>query len=202
MIVDYHVGAINSRLAPRWNCPAAIEVTATVLSYLRKHADQLNIDINNFVLLGRLAGGQIALLAAYTLEQTGIKGAINFYGPVDMIWGYMTPTNPLVLDSRRTLVRYVEGDYHEMPQNYTASSPIEFVNRKTVPTLIFHGATDPLVFDEHSRRLATKVAQNNVTLYFLRLPWTTHGFDYHLNGPGGQLSTYPIEQFLCLITQS
>ncbi|CAF3636773.1 unnamed protein product [Rotaria sordida] len=196
----YHCAAINYRLAPQWKCPAPIEDTAAALTYLRQHADELNIDQNNFVLLGRSAGGQIALLAAYTVQQSGIKGVINFYGPADMIWGYMTPTNPLVLDSRQTLARYIGGDYFEMPDKYAASSPIEFVNRQTVPTLIFHGLPDSLVFYEHSRRLDAKLHQNDVPHYYLELPWATHGFDYNLNGPGGQLSTYAIDYFLNVVT--
>ena len=197
----YHVAAINYRLTPRWQCPAPIEDTAAALKYLRSQADELKIDIENFVLLGRSAGGQIALLSAYTLDQLGIKGVINFYGPADMIWGYMVPTNPLVLDSRLTLARYVGGDYYEIPKKYEASSPIEFVNKETVPTLSFHGAIDSLVFDSHAQRLANKLDQHQVPNYFLRLPWGTHGFDYHLNGPGGQLSTYAIDYFLHTITR-
>ncbi|CAF1088421.1 unnamed protein product [Rotaria sordida] len=196
----YHCAAINYRLAPQWKCPAPIEDTAAALTFLRQHADELNIDQNNFVLLGRSAGGQIALLAAYTVQQSGIKGVINFYGPADMIWGYMTPTNPLVLDSRQTLAKYIGGDYFEMSDKYAASSPIEFVNRQTVPTLIFHGLPDSLVFYEHSRRLDAKLHQNDVPHYYLELPWATHGFDYNLNGPGGQLSTYAIDYFLNVVT--
>jgi acetyl esterase/lipase len=196
----YHCAAINYRLAPRWKCPAPIEDTGAALTYLRQHADELNIDKDNFVLLGRSAGGQIALLAAYTLKQSCIKGVIDFYGPADMIWGYMTPTNPLVMNSRDVLSKYVGGDYPQIPEKYLASSPIEFVNQQSVPTLIFHGLTDPLVFDEHSRRLASKLSQHDVPHYYLELPWATHGFDYNLNGPGGQLSTYAIHYFLNVVT--
>jgi acetyl esterase/lipase len=197
----YHVAAITYRLAPRWKCPAPIEDTAAALRYLRNHADELNIDINNFVLLGRSAGGQIALLTAYTIQQLGIKGVINFYGPADMIWGYKVPTNPLVLDSRATQSRYIGGDYNEVPKKYAASSPIEFVNKDTVPTLILHGTIDPMVLSGHAERLAAKLQQHGVSHYFLHLPWGTHGFDYHLNGPGGQLSTYAIEHFLGVVTE-
>ncbi|CAF1185862.1 unnamed protein product [Rotaria sp. Silwood1] len=196
----YHCAAISYRLAPRWQCPAPIEDVAAALNYLCKHADDLNIDTNNFVLLGRSAGGQIALLAAYTLQQSGIKGAIDFYGPADMIYGYMVPTNPYVINSGQALARYIGGDYYQIPDKYAASSPIEFVNRQTVPTLIFHGLTDALVFCEHSRRLSAKLDQYDVPHYLLELPWGTHGFDYHLNGPGGQLSTFAIEYFLRVVT--
>ncbi|UJR22347.1 hypothetical protein I4U23_025409 [Adineta vaga] len=199
--IGYHVVAINYRLAPKWQYPLAIEDATAALNYLRNHADELNIDIENFVLLGRSAGAQIALLSAYKLKQLGIKGAINFYGPVDMIWGYMTPTNPLVLNSYRTLERYLGGSYPDIPEKYRDSSPIEFVTKHTVPTLHLHGALDSLVFDEHARRLSNKLNEHDVPNYFLRLPWATHGFDYNLNGPGGQLSTYAIKYFLRVVIQ-
>ncbi|CAF1526242.1 unnamed protein product [Adineta ricciae] len=196
----YHVAAICYRLVPRWQYPTPIEDTKAALDYLRNHADELNIDKENFVLLGRSAGGQIALLTAYKFKQLGIKGAINFYGPADMVWGYLTPTNPLVLDSYGVLERYIGGSYYGLEEKYRDSSPIEFVTDATVPTLMFHGGLDPLVFDEHNYRLSRKLKQHNVPHYFLQLPWATHGFDYHLNGPSGQLSTYAIEYFLHVVT--
>jgi acetyl esterase/lipase len=198
----YHCAAMNYRLAPRWKCPAPIEDATAALHYLREHANELNIDPENFVLLGRSAGGQIALLTAYTLQHSGIKGVIDFYGPADMIWGYKVPTNPLVIKSQEVLVRYVGGEYPQIPEKYRASSPIEFVNQRTVPTLILHGCTDALVFTSHSARLVEQLKKHNVLHYFLELPWATHGFDYHLNGPGGQLSTYAIEYFLRVVTDS
>jgi len=194
--IGYHVASVNYRLAPKYNAPDAIEDTRNALKYLKAHADSLNIDTNNFVLLGRSAGAQIALLAAYTLPHTGIKAVIEFYGPADMVWGYSVPANPLVMNSRLVMERYLGGSYKAVPQAYAASSPIEFVNQQTVPTLIIHGGNDVLVAYEHSTRLNARLKQNNIKHYWLKLPWATHGFDYNLNGPGGQLSTYAVETFL------
>lgn len=156
----------------------------------------MNIDTTKFVLLGRSAGAQIALLAAYTLTHTGIKAVVDFYGPADMVWGYSVPANPLVMNSRLVMERYLGGSYHAVSQKYAASSPIQFVNRQTVPTLIIHGGNDVLVAYEHSTRLNAKLQQNGIKHYWLKLPWATHGFDYNLNGPGGQLSTYAVQTFL------
>lgn len=198
----YNVAAINYRLAPVWRYPSPIEDTTAALKYLREHANELSIDTDNFVLLGRSAGGQIATLAAYKLQGLGIKGAINFYGPMDMIWGYQVHTNPWVLDGKKTLARYLNGHLKDIPDTYKDSSPIEFVNDQTVPTLSIHGSTDSLVFEEHAQRLAKKLDSLRIPNYFLRLPWATHGLDYHLYGPNGQLSTYAIEYFLHTVTQS
>jgi acetyl esterase/lipase len=192
----YNVASIDYRMAPKYLNPAPVLDVKEALKYLRLHADDLKIDTNSFVLLGRSAGGQIALLSAYTLHDKSIKGVIDFYGPADMVWGYSIPANPWVMDSRGVMEAYLGGTYDKVPQNYVASSPLEFVSRDVAPTLIIHGGNDVLVAYEHSRRLNLKLEQYNVKHYWLKLPWATHGFDFMLNGPGGQLSTYAVERFL------
>jgi acetyl esterase/lipase len=192
----YQVAAINYRLAPENQTPAPVEDVQQALKFLRLHAERLQVDTNRFVLLGRSAGAQIALLAAYTLKDAGIKGVIDFYGPADMVWGYSVPSNPLVMDSRKVMENYIGGTYSQVPQKYADCSPLVYVGKQSVPTLIIHGANDVLVAYEHSRRLNIKLKQNGILHYWLQLPWATHGFDYHLNGPGGQLSTYAVETFL------
>lgn len=196
----YQVASINYRMAPEYKSPAPLDDVRAALKYLRTNANELKIDTNNFVLLGRSAGAQIAMLAAYTIHDPTIKGVIDFYGPADMVWGYSLPASPLVMDSRGVMERYLGGAYAAIPQNYKASSPIEFVDKQSPPTLIIHGANDVLVAYEHSNRLSKKLKENNIKHYWLELPWATHGFDYNLNGPGGQLSTYAVERFLKAVT--
>lgn len=196
----YNVASINYRMAPKYQSPAPVADVKATLTYLRQHANSLQIDTNNFVLLGRSAGAQIALLAAYTLHDKGLKGVIDFYGPADMVWGYSIPSNPLIMDSRKVMEDYLGGTYNSVPQNYKNSSPLEFADKQAIPTLIIHGHNDVLVAYEHSRRLNEKLQQNGIKHYWLRLPWATHGFDYNINGPGGQLSTYAVEYFLSAIT--
>jgi acetyl esterase/lipase len=190
----YHVASINYRLAPQNIYPAPIEDVHTALTFLRTHTNDLSIDTNNFVLLGRSAGGQIVLSAAYTLNDPAIKGVISFYGPADMVWGYHNPTNPLVLDSRKVMSDYLGGSYEQVPRQYINSSATETAQLHHVPTLLIHGKNDPLVSHIHAERLESKLY--DVSHYALYLPWATHGFDYTLNGPAGQLSTWTVLRFL------
>ncbi|HEV2353574.1 MAG TPA: alpha/beta hydrolase, partial [Puia sp.] len=188
----YVVAAINYQLAPRYKSPLQIADVAAAFRYLRTNYALLSIDTNSFVLLGRSAGAQIALEAAYTLSEPGLKGVIDLYGPADMVWGYQHPTNPWVLDSRKVMADYLGGSYEAVPKQYIGSSPIQAVTTQSVPTLMIHGLEDPLVDYEQSRRLNRKLADSNVAHYLIKLPWATHGFDFNLHGPGGQLSTYAI----------
>jgi len=197
----FHVAAINYRLAPKFQSPAPIEDIKNALIFLRENSKKLNIDTTQFVLLGRSAGAQIALLAAYTLEDISIKGVIDFYGPADMVWGYSLPANPLVMDSRKVMEDYLGGKYETVSQNYFQSSPVEFVSKNSPPTLIIHGEKDVLVAYEHSHRLEKKLLENHINYYWLKLPWATHGFDYNIYGPSGQLSTFEVETFLNTITK-
>lgn len=197
----YNVAAINYRLAPKYQSPAPVEDVHAAFAYLRKHAVELHIDTNNFVLMGRSAGGQIALLAAYTQPESGLKAVIDYYAPADMVWGYSLPTSPLIMDSRKVMSDYIGGTYQQVPAKFAASSPLEFITPQSIPTLIIHGDNDVLVSPEHSRRMDVKLQQNGVKHFLLRLPWATHGFDFNLNGPGGQLATYTVERFLNAVTK-
>jgi acetyl esterase/lipase len=154
----YVVAAINYRSGLRYQDPRDVQDVAAAFDFLRHHATELSIDSNAFVLLGRSVGAQIALMAAYTLPEPGLRGVIDFYGPTDRVRG--------------------------------------FVNPSCVPTLIVHGQQDVLVAYTQSRQLSRKLADSGVRHYLLTLPWAPHGFDYTLNGPGGQLSTYVVERFL------
>ncbi|MVN22581.1 alpha/beta hydrolase [Mucilaginibacter arboris] len=196
----YQVASIDYRLAPEYQNPSPVEDVKSAISYLKANAEKLQIDTNNFVLLGRSAGAQIALLAAYTLKNEGIKGVISYYGPADMIWGYAVPSNPLVLNSRQVMEDYLGGTYQQVPVRYAASSPILQVDAQSVPTLLIHGKNDVLVSYQHSVRLNAKLNQLKVKHFFLSLPWATHGCDYNLNGPSGQLATYTVERFLNVVT--
>lgn len=197
----YNVAAINYRLAPQYQNPAPVEDVNTAIIYLIKHSGELHVDTSNFVLLGRSAGGQVALLAAYTLHQRGLKAVISYYGPADMVWGYSVPASPLVMDSRKVMSDYLGGGYASVPHNYEASSPILAVNKQSVPTLLIHGENDVLVAYEHSRRLNNKLQQLGVKHFLLSLPWATHGCDYTINGPSGQLATYTVDRFLNYVTR-
>jgi len=191
----YHVASINYRKVPTCESPAPVEDLETALTYLRAHAAALQLD-SRFVLLGRSAGGQIALMGGYTMQALGVKGVIDYYGPADMIWGYQNPANPWVYNSCRVLEDYMGGSYSQQQQRYFMGSPIEFVNENSVPTLMIAGKNDVLVAYGHSTRLSEKLKKYNIPHYLLSLPWATHGFDYNINGPGGQLATYAVLHFL------
>ena len=192
----YAVAALNYKLAPEYTYPSPVEDVRDALRYLSKNADRLGIDTNSYALLGRSAGGQIALMAAYTHVHPGIKAVISFYAPTDMAWGYSLPCNPNVLDSRNLMWKYLGNSPALQPELYFKSSPVNFVNKESQPTLIFHGKNDELVDFEHSTRLKEKLDSAKVPNYLVSFPWATHGFDYCFNGPASQITNFAVSSFL------
>jgi acetyl esterase/lipase len=195
----YVVAAINYRLSPTHRFPAAHEDVLAALGYLKDHAAELGLDPRRLALLGRSAGGQLALLAAYTAGDPAIRGVVGFYAPTDMRYGYANPANPRVIDSRGVLEAFLGGNPELVAAAYDAASPVDFIGPATPPTLLIHGGRDELVSPRQSERLAERLAQAGRPHMVLRLPWATHGCDFNFSGPSGQISTYAIERFLAAV---
>jgi acetyl esterase/lipase len=192
----FAVADIIYRLAPQSKFPAAVEDTCAAIAFLRSRADKLKIDSNRIVLLGRSAGGQIALTVAYSANDPGIRGVISLYAPTDLYYSWENPGSPLILDTKSILRGYLGGSPTEIPANYDQASPIRLVTPGSPPTLLLHGGRDELVSFQQSARLAKRLQEVGVPHLNLLLPWATHAYDYILRGPGGQISTYAIEYFL------
>lgn len=196
----YLVAAPDYRLAPRWRFPAAADDVAAALAWLKAQAFALGADPERIVLLGRSAGGQLALLAAVTARDPAVRGAVALYAPTDLNYAWENPANPLVLDTRGVLRDFLGGSPEEAPQAYAEASPLERAGPGSPPILLIHGGRDEMVFPAHAERMQAKLRWAGVRHLSVILPWATHGFDYNFAGPGGQLSTYAIERFLAAVT--
>ena len=197
----YQVATVNYRLAPKFHSPAPQNDVHAAFTWLRQHATELKIDTTNFVLMGRSAGGQIVLTMAYSGNENGVKGVAAFYGPNDMLWSYEHPDNMLIMDSKLVQRDFLGGSPTEVPERYIAESPYLHITPQIVPTLLVHGTIDAHVHYEQTARLAKKLDEYKVKNLLLTLPWATHGCEYNLNGPSGQLSMYSVERFFKAVTR-
>jgi acetyl esterase/lipase len=195
----YVVAAMDYRLAPAHRFPAARDDVQAAIQYLKGHAAEIGLDQSRLVILGRSAGGQLALLAGYTAQDPAIRGVVALYAPADLVFGYWKQSNPLILNSREVLETYLGGTPLTVPDAYQAASPIHFVSSNTPATLLIHGGRDQMVSPRHSKILADRLAQAGRPHLVLNLPWATHGCDINLTGPGGQLASYAIERFLAAV---
>jgi acetyl esterase/lipase len=196
----YAVAAISYRLAPHALWPAQRDDVHAALAFLRSRAAELGIDPARWVLLGRSAGGQIAQTVGYTLGDPSIRGVVALYAPSDLIFGYVNTHENDMLKSPALMRQFLGGTPESARANYESASAIFHVGPRTPPTLLLHGTNDALAWHRHSERLAARLAEHRVPHTYVALPWATHGFEFNLHGPGGQITTYALERFLTAIT--
>ncbi|MFH1497410.1 MAG: alpha/beta hydrolase [Verrucomicrobiota bacterium] len=200
----FAVAAVSYRLAPAHPWPAQREDLLAAIAWLKANAGELGISRDNFVLLGRSAGGQIATATAYTANDPAIRAVASFYSPYDLgfVWSIARPDD--VLNSVKLLTQYLGGSPEQGREPlYESASPERLVRGPgvTPPTLLIHGALDELVWHKHSERLDARLAEAGVPHYFLSLPWATHACDFNPNGPSGQLIDYAVGWLLTVSTR-
>jgi acetyl esterase/lipase len=193
---NYVVAAIDYRLAPRYRFPNAAQDVKSAIDYLKSHATEIGLDPNRIALVGRGAGGQLALQAAYAAKDPGIRGVVAAYASVDLKEAYTNPANSRLLDMRGMLEDYLGGSPENVADRYTAASPTTRLGPNAPPTLIIHGQNDPIVSAKHSELLDAELGRVGVPRLLLRLPWATHACDRNFVGPCGQITLYAVEHFL------
>ena len=76
----YLVAAVSYRFSPRFRFPAARDDVAAAIAFLKRNGGRLGLDASRLALVGRAAGGQLALVVAYTTRDPAIKGVVSYYG--------------------------------------------------------------------------------------------------------------------------
>ena len=165
------------------------------------------VDPDRIVLVGRSAGGQIALFTAYSpgnpalptacpTGDTSVRAVIALYAPVDQLWGYTHPAKPDLIQGAAKLRNYLGGTPDDMPEIYRLASPNLQVTSQTPPTLIIHGGHDRLVSVQHASFLHDALEGAGVPNRLVILPWADHGFDLFFDGWGSQIVQPIIRDFL------
>ncbi len=197
----YAVAAVSYRLAPKWIWPTQRDDVLAAIAWLKAHPEKLGIDPTRLVLLGRSAGGQLAAAVGYGARDPAIRGVVALSAPHDMRFAWSVSREDDALNSINLMRQYFGGppDTPGRVARYESASGQLLLNKSSPPTLLLHGVPDTLAWDRHSERLTMRLQEVAVPHYYLRLPWATHGFDYNLDGPGGQLTDAAITQFLAAV---
>lgn len=207
---------IDYRLAQPNFLTATGDVKCAV-KWVKENAEKFQISPERIAILGRSAGGHLALLAAYSandaklLPSCGknetsetVRAVVSIYAPTDLLWAYDHPANQRVIDGPQTLANFLGGSPHdsaELKERYVLTSPASHAD-SAVPTLLIHGGQDQLVRAENMNLLAEKLIESNVPHKTIFLPYAQHGFDYNFNGWGAQISESSILKFLSENTKS
>jgi acetyl esterase/lipase len=190
------VFAIDYRHAPEWQWPAQIEDVRAGVEWVRDHAGEFDADGSRMALLGRSAGAQLALVAAYTPGAVPIGAVVGYYGPVDLADGYRNPPTPDPLDVRTIEEAFLGGPPDLVPDRYRDASPITHASVRAPPSLLIYGRRDHVVLPHYGAMLDRHLRASGATSVLLEIPWAEHAFDAIPNGLSGQLSLYYTERFL------
>jgi len=200
--LGYAVASIDYRLSPEFQWPAQRDDLLAAVRFLREHAADLGIDGDRLVLLGRSAGAQMAIAAAYAEVIPGVRGIVDIYGPTDFDLTWEAATRPRSLDHRYNLEIFLGGSPETARAAYRSASGAMLVTPRAPPTLILHGGLDINVFPEQAELLDRKLAAAGVPHALVSLPWAGHAFDFvHFDTPGAQIGRYATVRFLASVTR-
>lgn len=198
---------VTYRLAPAWRFPAPVADVKCLLGRARARASELGLDPTRAALLGRSAGAQIALLAAYSDERIApacevapapapLRAVVAIYGPTDLAWAHAHPYVPDVVAGTEALETYLGGTPRSAPEAYRLATPQTWLGGAVPPTLLVHGTGERCVRPENAHKLATALAARGHAVRTLLVPWADHGFDVRAGGFGEQLARGVIVDFL------
>jgi acetyl esterase/lipase len=181
---------VQYRLSTAAKWPAQLEDTRAVIKWVRDCAGEYQVDPKQLALLGRSAGGHLALMAAMQADvATQVQAVIAFYPPLDLKFENLT--------SASSIYNLIGGRFEDMPERYHDATPLDWVRDDLPPLLIIEAKNDTIVPNKyHGDQFGKRMAVTNTPFVQIRLPWARHGFDALTFGLGAQLAQYHMDRFL------
>lgn len=184
--------AMNYRyISEKSNINDIMDDITAALGVIKEKAAQRNINITKVLLTGSSAGAHLSLLYAYSRKaEAPITPAavVSYCGPTDLAdWDEAHIKNNAMGDSNFVykLISYAAG-CEVTAQNYKSNeiqtvlkkiSPLYYVDKSTVPTVICHGQKDSVVPFSDSVKLDAALTESGVTHRYVVYPNSDHGLD-------------------------
>jgi acetyl esterase/lipase len=201
------------RLEPQPNWQSAVGDVKCAIGWIKQHASspEWNVDPTKLTLLGRSAGGHLALIAAYTAEatdlpptcgapdaatDTSVESVVALYAPTDLAQAYVHPANLHATDSPAKLRAFLGDAPEREPARYKALSPTERVTAKAPRTLLVQGGRDQFVRPDQMEDLDAALAAAGVPRETLLVPYAQHAFDFVPGSFSSQILEATLRKFL------
>jgi len=155
------------------------------VKFIKKEAEQFNVNPEKIAVLGESSGGHLALLVAYAAEKDAFKdprdpypntsarvsAVVSLHGPTDLAKLH----EHLKLGvTRGGLERFLDGTPESAAGTYTQASPITYVRAGIPPTLLVHGKSDRLVPYKQATDLHEKIIEAEAPCKLAPLPKVGH----------------------------
>ena len=199
----YVVFDIDYRLSPPPSWQEAPADVRCAVGWVKQNAARYGVDPDRVALMGRSAGGHLALLTAYTessnaptpgceargVRDTDVAAVAAFYPPTDLArlssLGYLPG-----------LGNFLGGTRGAVPERYRYLSPVSRVDPADPATFLAYGGDDRIVPPKESELLAERLRQAGVPHRLVELPWANHTFDFLWGGWSSQITRSSLEAFL------
>ncbi len=174
---NYAIFNINYRLSANGNTnifPTQENDVKEALQFIFNKSTDYKIS-NKYVLIGASAGGHLSLLQSYKYNTpVKPKAIVSFFGPSDLIQMYNNPVNGITLISQ-IFAQAIGKTPVQDSLLYANSSPTNFINNTSPPTILFHGSADPLVSPVQSQLVKNKLEALGITSSYTLYPNIGHG---------------------------
>ena len=195
-VKGFAVFTVDYRKAPQFTFPSQLDDVREAIGWVHGNARRLRADPERMALIGRSAGGHLAMLAAYASTPLPIRSVINIYGPGDLGALHADPPSPDPLRVRTKLEAFLGGPLASRPDVYRAASPIALVRAKLPPTLHIQGGGDNVVPARLTRAMHQALLSAGSRSLLLDIPWADHSFDAVRFGPSNRVAQSVIDAFL------
>lgn len=189
----YIVASIYYRSSDEAIFPAQIIDVKSAIRFLRANADKYSIDPDRIGVIGRSAGGHLTALSCMNLpnydtgENLGfsseVQCGVDLFGPIDLKVLLEIERENIKPGSRWQSVEeshggaLLGGTEKTKPELTREASPIFHINEKSVPMLIMHGESDPLVPYNQSVAMHDKMVAAGKECNLFILEGASHGSD-------------------------
>ena len=191
----FAVAIIEYRDAPNSRFPSQILDLKTAARYIKKHAGEYPIDMNNVFLAGDSSGGHTAVLGFLTWntaeldnkdeqgELPALRGLMDFYGVTDIKDLCNRETGLSQEDNHFLSLNLFEKPIDEYPEQYDKASAFTYINLRDnlEPVLIMHGNKDRLVPLSHSVDFYKALKARGTETYLVMVNNADHGHSFFWN---------------------
>jgi acetyl esterase/lipase len=166
----------NYRLSPGATYPDHVDDAKSAVDFLREHSDDYGVDPDFIAIAGNSAGAHIAAMAALTGDS--VQAIVTFYGVYDLT-NRLDVHGPEFRD--RLLGPYViKAFFDTEPERFHAASPMDQVERASIPWLILQGTRDSLTPMAEAREFARRLREHSThKVGYAELPGAQHAFDVY-----------------------
>jgi len=187
----YVAFAVDYRLVDlatgRHGWPAQLDDVQRAVRWVRANAARYGVDPARVGAYGWSAGGQLAALlgtrdtrdlaAPLAAYPSRVACVVDLAGDVDLA-AYTSPPE------LHEVVALLGGTPAQVPERFRDASPLSWIDARTAPFMVVHGALDDVVPVAQSRRLVSALRAAGVEVEYRELPDAGHGdLDWSRVGP-------------------